>query len=153
MVARSQQSSDVEFLDTTTGEVVARTDIEYKDDIEIAFSPDEEQVAFLFESLITIWDIMHPEKRVSFNPWLRKNVWKRKVAFQTCNDLVICAISRDDSLSLQVWHRQDPAGFECSYSLDIGHSLDVFLALDGLTIIVPDSPPPHVIMESRDCPV
>jgi len=139
VVARSQQSSKVKFLDTTTGVVVARTDIEYKHDMELAFSPDEEQVAFLSASLITRWDIMHPEKRISFNPWPGKDVWERKVAFQTCNDLVICAISRDDSLSLQVWHRQDPAGFEWSYSLDI---LDVFLAPDGLTVIVPGSPSP-----------
>ena len=38
-VTGSQQSSKVEFLDTTTGEVVARMDIEYKDDLEIAFFP------------------------------------------------------------------------------------------------------------------
>ena len=118
VVAQSQQSSNIEFLDTTTGEVVARTNIEYNSSMEIALSPDEEQVALLSASLITIWDIMHPEKRVSFDPWLRKDVWKRKVAFQTCNDLVICTVSRGNGL-LQVWHRQDPAGFECTYSLDI----------------------------------
>jgi len=142
VVARSQQSSNVEFLDTTTGEVVARTDIEYNSGMEIAFSSDEEQVAFLSKSLITIWDIMHVEKRVSFNPWPGKDVWKRKVAFQTCNDLVICAISHDFSGLLQVWHRQDPAGFECTYSLDIAHAWKIFLASDGLTVIVPHSPSP-----------
>ena len=39
-------------------------------------------------------------------------------AFQTCNDLFTCALY-DDPLSLQVWHRLDPAGFECMYSLEI----------------------------------
>jgi len=136
VVTESQQSSNVEFLDTTTGEVVARTDIEYNNVMEIAFSPDEEQVAFLSESLITIWDIMHVEKRVSFDPRLREDVWERKVAFQTCNDLVICTVSRDGSGLLQVWHRQDPAGFECTYSLDIAVCWYIFLAPDGLTVVI-----------------
>ena len=141
VVAKSQQSSNVEFLDTTTGEVVARTDIEYEDNMKIAFSPDEEQVAFLSTSLITTWDTMHPAKRVSFDPWLRKKVWigkvwKRKVAFQTCNDLVVCAIFDDFSGLLQVWHRQDPAGFECTYSLDFRRRRDMFPAPDGLTVII-----------------
>jgi len=136
VVARSRQSSNVEFLDTTTGEVIARTDIEYEDDMEIAFSSDEEQVAFLSKSLITIWDIMHPEKRISFNPWPGKDVWNWKVAFQTCNDLVLCTVSRDFSGLLQVWHRQDPAGFECTYSLDIADCWRIFLAPDGLTVVI-----------------
>jgi len=141
VVAQSQQSSKVEFL-TTTGEIVVRTDIEYERDMEIAFSPDEEQVAFLSASLITIWDTIHPEKRVSFDPWPREDVWLWKVAFQTCNDLVICTVLRDNSGLLQVWHRQDPAGFECTYSLDFGRSRDMFLAPDGLTVIVLHSPSP-----------
>jgi len=139
VIARPQQSSKVEFLDTTTGGVVARTDIEYNSSMEIAFSTDEEQVAFLFESLVTIWDIMHLEKHVSFDPRLRKDVWKRKIAFQTCNDLVIYSVSGDNSGLLQVWHRQDPAGFECTYSLDIARS-EIFLAPDGSTVIVPYFP-------------
>ena len=117
IIARPRGSSKVKFLDTTTREVVARTDIECEDsDMEIAFSPDEEQVAFSSKSLITICDIMHPEKRISFDPLPGKDVWKRNAAFQTCN--VICAISYDDSGLLQVWHRQDPTGFECTYCLD-----------------------------------
>jgi len=135
VVAQSQQSSNIEFVDTTTGEVVARTDIEYKGGMGIASSPDEDQVALLSASLITIWDIMHPEKRVSFDPWLRKDVWFRKVAFQTCNDLVICTVSRGNGL-LQAWHRQDPAGFECTYSLDIADAWRIFLAPDGLTVVI-----------------
>ena len=62
-----------------------------------------------------------------------------KVAFQTCNDLVTCAL-HDDSGLLQVWHWKDPAGFECTYSLDFGRSPNIFLAPDGLTVIVPHSP-------------
>jgi len=135
VVARSQQSSNVEFLDTTTGKVVTRTDIEYNSGMEIAFSSDEEQVAFLSESLISIWDIMHREKRVSFNPWPRKYVRNWKVAFQTCNDLVIAAVSVGKVL-LQVWHRQDPAGFECIYPLDLADGWDIFMAPNGLTVIV-----------------
>jgi len=137
-VTRSQQSSSVEFLDTTSGEVVVRTDIKYEDDMEIAFSQDEGQVAFVTDSRITICDVMHPEKCVSFDPWPGKDVQFWKVAFQTCNNLVICGISDDHSALLQVWHRQDPAGFECSYSLHIkveGSSYPL-LAPDGLTIII-----------------
>jgi len=142
IVTRSRQSPNVEFLATTTGEVIVRTDIEYEDDMEVAFSPDEEQVASWSKSLITIWDRMHPEKCVSFNPWARKSVWDWKVAFQTCNDLVVCGISRDDhSGLLQVWHRQNPANFECTYSLDFKIIIPrgIFLAPDGLTVIMPHS--------------
>jgi len=132
VITRSWQSPIVEFLDTTTREVVARTDIEWEgSDIEIAFSPNEDQVAILHKSL-TICDIMHPEKRVSFVPWPGKRFWKRKVAFQTCNDLVICA----DSGLLQVWHRQDHASFKCMYFLDSEHGLSIDLAPNGLAIIV-----------------
>jgi len=116
MVAMRSGQSHIEFLDTATGEVVSRTDID--DVMKIAFSPDEDQVAFLSRSLITICDTVHPNNRVSF-PRPSKDVWFCSVAFQTCNDLVICAISRDGSALVQVWHRQDPAGFECTYSLDI----------------------------------
>ena len=80
--AKSQESHNVEFLDTTTGEVVARMDIEYKDDMEVALSPDEDQVAFLSNILVTICDIMHPEKCASFDFWPRKDVLFKKVAFQ-----------------------------------------------------------------------
>jgi len=143
VITRPWGSSKVKFLDTTTREVVAHADIECEDsDMEIAFSPDEGQVAFLPESLITICDIMHLEKRVSFDPYLRNDVWTgiriRKVAFQTCNDLVICTCFYDDSGLLQVWHRQDPTGFECTYSLSFtrDESSDICLAPDGLTVII-----------------
>jgi len=114
----SQQSHNIKLLDTNTGEVVAHIDVKYEDGMRIAFSPDDNQVAILSRSLITICDTMHPEKRVSFDPWPRKDVWYWRVTFQSCDDLVICGIFGDDSGILQVWHRQDPAGFECTYYLD-----------------------------------
>ena len=53
-------SYNVEFLNTNTWEVVARTDVEYEDRMWIAFSPDDNQAAILSKSLVTICDIMHP---------------------------------------------------------------------------------------------
>ena len=142
MVATRSVQSYIEFLDTTTGELVLRTDIdkqgyEDEDEMKIAFSPDEDQVAFLSRSLIIVCDTVHPNNRVSFNPWPREDLRIRKVAFQTCNDLVICA-SDDDSALVQVWHRQDPTGFERTYSLDFkveeySHPLP---APDGLTVVI-----------------
>jgi len=147
MVATRSKRSHIELLDTTTGEVVSRTDIDKQDynGIEIAFSPDENQVAFLSRSRITICDTVQPNNRVSFNPWPSKDVWFWEVAFQTSNDLFICAISHDYSALLQVWHRQDPAGFECTYSLDIKIEKHWYPFLeptyplpapDGLTIVI-----------------
>ena len=136
--AESQQSHNIKLLDTNTGEVVAHIDVEYEDGMGIAFSPDDNQAAILSKSLITICDTMHPEKRVSFDPWPRKDLWLWKVAFQTCNDLVICGIFSDGSGILQVWHRQNPAGFECTYSL--GFKVDRISfprpAPDGLTVFI-----------------
>ena len=136
--AESQQSHNIKLLDTNTGEVVAHIDVEYEDGMGIAFSPDDNQAAILSKSLITICDTMHPEKRVSFDPWPRKDLWLWKVAFQTCNDLVICGIFGDGSGILQVWHRQNPAGFECTYSL--GFKVDRISfprpAPDGLTVFI-----------------
>ena len=131
-----KRSHTIEFLDTTTGEVEARMDID--DGIEIAFSFDEDQAVFWSRSLITVCDIKHPDNRVSFSPWPRKDVQIWQVAFRkTCNDLVICALYNDTAL-LQVWHRQDPAGFECTYSLTIKseESLYPVLAPDGLTVVI-----------------
>ena len=135
MVATRSGKSHIEFLDTTTGEVVSRTDI---DNDVIAFSPGEDQVAFLSRSRITICDTVHPDNRVSFNPWPSKDVRFWQVAFQTCNGLVTCAVSRNHSVLLQVWHRQDPAGFECTYSLDIKieENSYPFPAPDGLTVVI-----------------
>jgi len=94
---RSQKSHNIKFLETNTGEVVTHTDVEYNDAVNIAFSPDDNQAAILSKSLITICDIMHPEKCVSFDPWPRKDIFFVRVSFQTCNDLVIGGISLEDS--------------------------------------------------------
>jgi len=140
VATESQQSHNIKLLDTNTGEVVAHIDVEYEDGMRIAFSPDDNQVAILSRSLITIWDTMHPEKRVSSDPWPRKDVWFYRVTFQTCDDLVICGISLNDSGILQVWHRQDPAGFECTYYLDFNdQNLLPRLAPDGLTVVITSS--------------
>ena len=136
MVATKSKRSDIiELLDATNGEVVLR--MNSADDMEIAFSPDEDQVAFWSGSLTTVCDILHPDSRVSFEPWPGKDIRIRKVAFQTCNDLVICALYNDSAL-LQVWHQQDPVGFECTYSLDVKVEKDSYplLAPDGLTVII-----------------
>jgi len=134
----SQQSHNIKLVDTNTGEVIAHIDVGYEDGMRVAFSQDDNQVAILSGSLITIWDTMHPEKRVSFDPWPRKDLWYWRVAFQTCDDLVICGTFGDDSGILQVWHRQDPAGFECTCSLDFEVYRDsfLFLAPDGLTVVI-----------------
>ena len=135
---QSLQSYNVEFLDTNTWEVVARTDVKYEDRMEIAFSQDDNQTAISSKSLVTICNIMHPEERISFDPWPRKDVWFWRVTFQTCNDLVICAIFGDNSGLLRVWHWQDLAGFECTYSSDfkVDRNSNPFLAPDGLTVII-----------------
>jgi len=137
----SQQSRNVKLVDTNTGEVITHIDVEYEDGMRIAFFPDDSQAAILSKSLITICDTMHPEKRVSFDPWPRKNLWHWGVAFQTYDELVICGIFHDNSGILQVWHRQDPAGFECIYSLNFEVDRDSvpFLAPDGLTIVIVSS--------------
>ena len=132
----SQQFRNVKLVDTNR-EVIAHIDVEYEDGMRIAFSPDDNQVAILSRSLITICDTMHLEKRVSFDPWPRKDVRFWHVAFQTCDDLVICGF-HDDSGILQVWHRQDPAGFECTCFLDFNVNRDSSprLAPDGLTVVI-----------------
>jgi len=138
MATQSLQSYNIEFLDTNTWEVVAHTDVECEDSMKIAFSPDDNQAAFLSKSLVTICDIMHPEEHISFDPWPSKDVWFWDVTFQTCNDLVICAIFGDDSGLLQVWHRQDPPGFKCTCSSDlkVDRNSNPFLAPDGLTVVI-----------------
>jgi len=138
VAAVSLPSYNVEFLDTNTWEVVGRTDVKCENRMEIAFAPDDNQAAILSKSLVTICDIMHPEERVSFDPWPRKDVRFWKVTFQTCNDLVICAVFGDDSGLLQVWHRQDPPGFKCTCFLDfkVDRNSNPLLAPDGLTVVI-----------------
>jgi len=112
MVAtRSRQSDYIELRDTATWEVVGSTDVEYKDWIKVAFSADDKWIAVLTVDYVTICDIMHLEKRLSFDPWPKgRHVWK--AAFQTCNDLVICTRSKDEiPCLLQVWQLKDDS--EC----------------------------------------
>jgi len=142
MVATISRRSDyVELRDTTTWELVESTDVEYEDNIEVAFSADDKRIAVLNNDCVTICDIMHPENRLSFDPWPKgRRVYEWKAAFQTCNHLVIWAQLRDDEISglLQVWKLKDHS--ECTSSLDINIKKysDIFLAPDGLTVIFTD---------------
>ena len=139
MVAtRSQNNRHLELWDTTTWEPVGPRDVECAG--EITFSADENRIAVLSESLVTIRDIDNQENRLSFYPTPKgKRVWDMNGAFQTCNDLVICAQLEDDdsheiSRLLQVWEVTGHS--ECTFSLAIyinKHS-DTYLAPDGLTI-------------------
>ena len=89
MVA-TQSKRFVELWDTTTWEVVRRMDTGSR--VEVAFSPDENQVAVLSKSHITLCDINNPENRLSFNPWpIGGLVRNWEVAFQTSDHVVICA--------------------------------------------------------------
>jgi len=132
------QSGRVEFRDTTTWEVIGRTDIEYEYHMNIAFSPDDNRVAFWSDSVITICDIIHLEKnRLSLKNRLSFKLLQstRHIAFQTCNDLVMCAKLDNSDGILQVWHL---TGFEFTFSLDIEipkHSR-ICLAPDGLTVVI-----------------
>ena len=93
----TQSKRSIELRDTVTSEVIRRMDNE--DDMRIAFSPDENQVAVLSNSLITLWDINNPEKCLSFNPWPSGEismsiihnweVYNRKVTFQKSDHVVI----------------------------------------------------------------
>ena len=141
MVAtRSRQSDYVEWRDTTTWEVVGSTDVKYEYDIKVAFSAADKRVAVLNNDRVTICDIMHPENRLSFDPWPKgRRVYKWEAAFQTCNDLVICAKLRDDDSDetsglLQVWKLKDHS--ECTSSLDININENSSFSLtpDGLTV-------------------
>jgi len=151
MVATESRRPDnvwhVEFRDTATWELVGPRDVELRDvehkgHIEIPFSADEKRIVVMKNGRVTICDIMHPENRLSFDPWPKgRHVYEWKAAFQTCNDLVMCARLRDEiSGLLQVWKLKDHS--ECTSSLDINidkHSdisPSIFLAPDGLTVII-----------------
>jgi len=64
-------------------------------DADVAFSADDSQIAVFF---VIVCDIMHPVN-LSFYPWPKgRSVRRWKVAFWTCNHLVICAkLKGDDS--------------------------------------------------------
>ena len=135
MVA-TKSTRSVEFWDTTTWEVVRRMDYEYG--MEAAFSPDENQVAVLSKSLLSVWHINNPENRLSFNPWpigtpIGTRVYNWQVAFLTSDHVVICA---EGHSLLQVWHVTGPTRL---FSLDIEtYSSHSYLAPDGLTVVIPD---------------
>jgi len=102
-------------------------------------SADDNRIAVLSRSLVTICDIDLPENRLSFNPRPKgRSVQFGNAAFQTCNDLVICTQLEDDDMSgsLQVWKVKDHS--ECVFSLDINIDKSSFthLAPDGLTVII-----------------
>ena len=132
----SQEDRHLELWDTTTWEPVGPRDVELG--YPVAFSADDNRIAVLSKSLVTVYDINHPENRLSFDPTPKgRSVYRRKAAFQTCNDLVICAQLEDDEISglLQVWNVKDNS--KCTFSLDININRysDIFLAPDGLTVI------------------
>ena len=143
MVAtRSRQSDYVEWRDTATWELVGSTGVEYKDNIEVAFSADDKRIAVLSRNRVTVCDIMYPENRLSFDPWPEeRRGYGWKAAFPTCNHLVICAQLHEIPGSLRLFHRipgllrvwklKDHC--ECTSSLDINSN--IFLAPDGLTAI------------------
>jgi len=145
MVAtKSRQPDYVGLRDTATWEVVGPRDVECKDDVEVAFSADDKWIAVLTKNRVTICDIMHPENRLSFNPWPKgRHVLEWKAALRTCNDLVICAQLLDDDSDeisglLQVWKLKDHN--ECTSSLDININRysNIFVVPDGLTVIFTD---------------
>ena len=139
----SQKDGHLELWDTTTWERVGPRDVGYAS--QVAFSADEERIAVLSGSLVTICDISNPENRLSFDPTPKgKRVHSRQAAFQTCNDLVICTTledvdSHEISGLLQVRKVKDHS--ECVFSLGINMDEypDTYLAPDGLTVIIGNS--------------
>jgi len=157
----SRKSKHVELWDTTTWECVGPRIVEHNYGTDIAFSADDNRIAVFSGSLVTIWDINNLENCLSFDPWLGRSVDFMHAAFQTCNDLVICARPDSDIYSssgsndsndssnfdempglLQVWKVKDHS--ECIFSLDININVNkiawrecsrIFLAPDGLTVI------------------
>ena len=135
MAATKSQQGYVKLRDTTTWKP---RDVECKGSAEIVFSAEDNQMTVLTDSLVTIYDVNHPESCLSFDPW-PKDIGDRKVAFQTHNDLVICAkLKGDDSGLLQVWKLKDHS--ECTFSLNISltRCSSILLAPDGMTVIFTD---------------
>ena len=130
-------STYVELRDTATWELVRSRDIERTS--QVVFSPDDNQIALVSESLVTIWDINHTETHLSFNPWPKgRSSLLSQAALQTRDDLVIYARLEDNNSNnisglLQVWKLKDHS--ECIFSLDTDGFFDILLAPDGLTFI------------------
>jgi len=144
MVAtRSRRSDDVELRDTTNRKFAGPMSVKYKRGIEIAFSTDDNRIAVSTGSLVTTWDIVHPENHLSFDPQPKGSVRNRKFAFQTPNDLVICTQLEGDDLYeisglLQVWKLKDQSECTFSLSINIRENSSIYLAPDGLTVIFTD---------------
>ena len=148
MATRSRRSDYVGLWNTTTRELdesrdVESRDVEYRRGMEIAFSTDDNRMAVLTGSSVTICDIKHPKNCLSFDPRPRGSVRNRKFAFQTCNDLVICTqLEGDDSDEisglLQVWKLEYRS--ECTFSLPINirENSSIYLAPNGSTVIFTD---------------
>ena len=139
---KSRQSAHTELRDTTTWELVGPSDIEYKP--EVAYSADDDRIAVFTESLVTIYDVNHPKNRLSFDPWPKgRRILIKMVAFQPCNDLVICSQTEDDdsheiSGLLQVWNVKDHSESTFSLDININKRSSILLAPDGMTVIVTD---------------
>jgi len=139
---KSRQSAHTELRDTTTWELVGPSDIEYKP--EVAFSADDDQIAVFTESLVTIYDVNHPKNRLSFDPWPKgRRILIKMVAFQPCNDLVICFQTEDHdsheiSGLLQVWNVKYHSESTFSLDININKRSSILLAPDGMTVIVTD---------------
>ena len=135
-IGLSGAATYIELRDTATWELVGPRDVE--DGYAVAFSSDDNRIAVWSGSPVIIRDINHPKNRLSFDPCPGRSVYNKEAAFQTCNDLVICAKPFFDEISglLQVWKVKDHT--ECTFSLDINmdKDSDIFLAPDGLTVII-----------------
>ena len=117
VATESRRSGYVDLRDTTTWELVGSMDVKYG--TPVAFSADDNWIAVSTDTVVTIYDITHPESHHSLHLWPKeKNVHYRKVAFQTRNELVICyRLEGDYPCLLQVWKLKDHS--ECTFSLDI----------------------------------
>jgi len=136
VATKSRRSECIELRDTTTWELVEPRDVNYGP--QIAFTADDNRMAVLSGDLVTICDMTHSENRFSFNikPIYIHN---QKVAFPTCNHLVICTQlhregHRNDSGLLQVWKLKGEIDF--TLSLEITKPSLMLLAPDGLTFII-----------------
>jgi len=126
----------VELRDTATWKLVGPRDVELKGYIGIAFSADDKRIAVLKNDRVTICDIIPPKNRLSFDPRLKGRHCYGWMAFQTCNDLVICTLPEDEiSCLLQVWKLKDHSKCTSSLHINISRFSQIFLAPDGLTVI------------------
>jgi len=136
VATKSRRSVYVELRDTTTWELVGPRDVNYGP--QIAFTADDNRMAVLYRDFVTIYDMAHLENRFSFDTG-HIYIHNQKVAFPTCNHLVICTQlhrggHRNDSGLLQVWKLKGEIDF--TLSLKITRPWLMLLAPDGLTLII-----------------